>query len=68
MSGKHIEQPNPPPDPSLVPDFVLNLGVQLDHENYLSEDELKSLEIFKRAANYIAAGNLYARLSAPVQC
>jgi len=56
MPANFIERPNPPGDPSLIPDFVTGLAVQLETKDYLSNDELHAVQLFRRAANYIAAG------------
>lgn len=56
MPAQRISQPNPPADPSLLPDDVLNLAVQLNTTDYLSEDELRAIQDFRKAADYIAAG------------
>ena len=58
MPGQHISQPNPPPEPSQLPEDILQLAVQLKTEGYLSEDELKAVQSFRRAADYITAGKL----------
>ncbi|KAJ7352395.1 phosphoketolase [Mycena albidolilacea] len=59
MPGQILLQANPPADSSLLPDSVLELGVQLDTKNYLSDDELKSLKLFRRTADYIAAAMIF---------
>ena len=51
-----MSQPNPPPDPSLLPDSVLKYGINLDTKHFLSTDELTAIHLFRSAANYIAAG------------
>lgn len=56
MPGQQIAQTNPPPDPSLLSDGILQYAVKLDTKNYLSEKEYKSIELFVRAADYVAAG------------
>lgn len=56
MPAQFISQPNPPPDPSLLPDTVLDYAVKLDTSNFLSPDELNAVQHFRRAADYIAAG------------
>jgi len=56
MSGQELFQPNPPPDPSQLEDAFVQLSVKLDTRNVLPPDELKSLQMFRRAADYIAAG------------
>ena len=55
MPGEVIDRPNPKALNSLIPDDVLSLAVQLDKIN-LSDADLKGLEEFRRASNYIAAG------------
>lgn len=52
---------NPPPDPSSLSNDVLQLSVTLDTKNYLSPGDLKSVQLFRRAANYIAAGILLSK-------
>lgn len=56
MPGQQIAQANPPPDPSLLPDSLLDFGVQLDNKYVLSKHELNAVHKFRRAADYIAAG------------
>lgn len=56
MPGQEITQPNPPPDPSHLPDSLLELRVKLNIEDALSREELKAVQTFRRAADYIAAG------------
>lgn len=56
MPGQIIYEPNPPPDPSHIPDDVEKLAVQLNVKGFLSADERKGIEMFRRAADYIAAG------------
>ena len=56
MPGQLLAQANPPPDPSGLADDILNYAVQLNIKDFLSENEHKSVQLFTRAANYIAAG------------
>ena len=56
MGGQKLFQPNPPPDPSQLPDAILDFKVQLNTQNVLSEDELHAIREFRNAADYIAAG------------
>jgi xylulose-5-phosphate/fructose-6-phosphate phosphoketolase len=56
MPGQELLQPNPPPDPSTIPDSMLQYSVVLGTQDYLPKDELTSVKAFTRAANYIAAG------------
>jgi xylulose-5-phosphate/fructose-6-phosphate phosphoketolase len=56
MPEQLLFQPDPPPDPSHLPDSVLDLSIKLKTSNVLSEQELFSVQAFRRAADYIAAG------------
>lgn len=55
MPAQILYQPNPPPDPSLLPDSLNSLNVKLDH-NVLSPEDLNDVKAFRRAADFIAAG------------
>ena len=55
MPGEEIDRPNPQPLPSRIDDHVLQLAVKLDKEK-LDESTSIGLQEFRRAANYIAAG------------
>jgi xylulose-5-phosphate/fructose-6-phosphate phosphoketolase len=55
MPGEVIDRPNPRALASHIPDEVLALSVKLE-KTKLSDADLKGLEEFRRAANYIAAG------------
>ncbi|KAL0954571.1 hypothetical protein HGRIS_003531 [Hohenbuehelia grisea] len=59
MPGQELFQPNPPADPSQLPDDLLKYSVQLQTKGYLPADELKSLQMFRRAADYIAAAMIF---------
>ncbi|KAJ7510452.1 phosphoketolase [Mycena galericulata] len=59
MPGQILLQANPPADPSLLPESLLDFNVKLDIKNYLSDEELKSLKMFRRAADYIAAAMIF---------
>ncbi|KAJ7638132.1 XFP N-terminal domain-containing protein [Mycena rosella] len=59
MPGQILLQANPPAEPSLLPDSMLQFSVHLDTKNYLSNDELKSMKMFRRAADYIAAAMIF---------
>lgn len=61
MPAQEIAQPNPPADPSQLSDGILEYSVQLKTKDYLTEDELKSVQLYRRAANYIAAGESSVR-------
>lgn len=56
MPGQQIAEANPPPDASLLPDSVLDYGVQLENKHVLSKHELTAVHKFRRAADYVAAG------------
>jgi xylulose-5-phosphate/fructose-6-phosphate phosphoketolase len=52
--------PNPPPDPSQLPESVLDLRVKLQNiQGSLSDEELQAIDGFKRVANYMAAAMIY---------
>ncbi|PPQ96252.1 hypothetical protein CVT26_005579 [Gymnopilus dilepis] len=59
MPAQLISQPNPPPDPSLLPDAILDYAVKLDTRNFLSPEELAGIQHFRRAADYIAAAMIF---------
>jgi xylulose-5-phosphate/fructose-6-phosphate phosphoketolase len=58
MPGEVIDRPNPQPWASDIPDEVLDLAVKLDKIK-ISDADLKGLEEFRRAGNYLAAGEPY---------
>lgn len=55
MPGEIIDQPNPKPLPSHLPDVVDQLTVQLDNIK-LDDKDADAIVKFRRAACYIAAG------------
>lgn len=55
MPGEVIDRPNPKALPSNIPDAVNELAVKLEKID-ISENDLRGLEEFRRASNYIAAG------------
>ncbi|KDR79038.1 hypothetical protein GALMADRAFT_244780 [Galerina marginata CBS 339.88] len=59
MPAQLISQPNPPPDPSLLPDSVLDYAVKLNTKDFLAPDELEGIQLFRRAADYIAAAMIF---------
>ncbi|KAK0235877.1 phosphoketolase [Armillaria nabsnona] len=61
MPGQVLFQPNPLPDPSQLPDAFLDFSVKLDTHNYLPADELKAVQKFRRAADYIAAAMIFLK-------
>ncbi|PBL03652.1 phosphoketolase [Armillaria gallica] len=61
MPGQVLFQPNPLPDPSQLPDAFLDFSVKLDTHNYLPSDELKAIQKFRRAADYIAAAMIFLK-------
>jgi xylulose-5-phosphate/fructose-6-phosphate phosphoketolase len=58
MPGEVIDRPNPQPLASQIPSSVLDLSVKLEKIS-LSDADLKGLEEFRRASNYIAAGKFH---------
>lgn len=59
MPGEIIDRPNPQALASLIPDDVLSLVVKLDKLK-LSDADATALEEFRRASNYIAAGESHS--------
>ncbi|KAF8474819.1 phosphoketolase [Kalaharituber pfeilii] len=59
MPGEMLDKPNPPPDPSQLPDDLLSLAVKLDTKSALSEKELDAVKKFRRCADYIAASMIF---------
>lgn len=57
MPGQTIDKPNPAAAPSHLPEAIDDLRVRLDKAT-LDDDARSSLNKFRRAANYIAAGQL----------
>ena len=57
MPGEIIDRPNPQPLASHIPDLVNELTVKLEKIK-INDNDLKGLEEFRRASNYIAAGKL----------
>ena len=55
MPGEVIDQPNPPPLPSHLPETILDLAVKIDKTS-LDENVAESLKDFQQAACYIAGG------------
>jgi xylulose-5-phosphate/fructose-6-phosphate phosphoketolase len=55
MPGEIIDRPNPQPLASHIPEDVLSLSVKLQKMS-ITDADLKGLEEFRRASNYIAAG------------
>jgi hypothetical protein len=55
MPGEIIDRPNPQPLASNIPDHVQDLAIKLQNIE-LSHADLKGLEEFRRASNYISAG------------
>jgi len=62
MTGEQIPIANPPPLPSHLPDHVLDLAVRATRKQP-PDDDRRSLEGFRRAANYIAAGKTASKLT-----
>jgi len=59
MPGEEIDRPNPPPDPSHLPDSLLSLAVKIDTKNALDEKQLIAVQNFRRCADYIAAAMIF---------
>ncbi|KAI0787950.1 phosphoketolase [Fomes fomentarius] len=67
MPGQLLFQPNPPPDPSQLPDSILDYGVKLDISKTLTPEELSAIKQFRRAADYIAAAMIFLKDNALVE-
>jgi xylulose-5-phosphate/fructose-6-phosphate phosphoketolase len=57
MPGEVIDKPNPQALASQIPENVLELAVKLEKMR-VNDEDLKGLEEFRRASNYIAAGRV----------
>lgn len=66
MPGEVIDRPNPQALASLIPDSVLDLAVKLQKIS-LSDADLKGLEEFRRASNFIAAAMIFLSDNALVE-
>ncbi|KAK9458686.1 XFP N-terminal domain-containing protein [Lipomyces oligophaga] len=55
---------NPPPDPSLLPDYVLDLEVKPAYKDYLPPAELGALVKFQRLSDYIASAMIFLKSDA----
>ncbi|KAJ8102482.1 XFP N-terminal domain-containing protein [Lipomyces tetrasporus] len=55
---------NPPPDPSLLPDFVRDIGVTINYKDYLPADERSALVKFQELANYVASAMIFLKSDA----
>lgn len=58
MPGEIIDRPNPQPLASNIPDHVQDLAIKLQNIE-LSNADLKGLDEFRRASNYISAGKQF---------
>ncbi|EIM90845.1 D-xylulose 5-phosphate/D-fructose 6-phosphate phosphoketolase [Stereum hirsutum FP-91666 SS1] len=61
MPGQEIAQPNPPPDASHLPDSLLELRVKLNIKDALSKEDIKAVQTFRRAADYVAAAMIFLK-------
>jgi xylulose-5-phosphate/fructose-6-phosphate phosphoketolase len=66
MPTQGLAQANPPPDASQLPEEVLNLKINLDISDALSDAEIGALRKFRRAADYIAAGEYRCTYTGPI--
>jgi xylulose-5-phosphate/fructose-6-phosphate phosphoketolase len=53
--------PNPSPDPSMLPDSLLELRVRPEPRNTLAPEEREALLLFQRVGSYMAAAMIYLR-------
>ncbi|KAJ6262541.1 hypothetical protein Dda_3352 [Drechslerella dactyloides] len=61
MPSQFIDQPNPPPEKSHLPDDVLKLAVSTNHKGFLSDKDRNVLQKFRRAADYLAAAMIFLK-------
>ncbi|KAK9238834.1 XFP N-terminal domain-containing protein [Lipomyces kononenkoae] len=52
---------NPPPDPSLLPDYVRDLGVKTNYKGYLTAEERSALVKFNELSLYIASAMIFLK-------
>ncbi|KAK7205056.1 phosphoketolase [Myxozyma melibiosi] len=55
------EAANPSPDPSLLPEYVLDLGVKPAYKDFLPKDEHLALHKFQALSNYIASAMIFLK-------
>ncbi|KII89836.1 hypothetical protein PLICRDRAFT_567923 [Plicaturopsis crispa FD-325 SS-3] len=60
MPGQYVSRPNPPPDPSQLPESVLQCSSRMT-EAVISANELLEIQKFRRAADYIAAAMIFLK-------
>lgn len=61
MTGQQLTTPNPPADPSLLPDYLNDLRVELNIKEALDDATLSAVQKYRRAAMYIAASMIYLK-------
>ncbi|KAG6832793.1 hypothetical protein H0H92_009411 [Tricholoma furcatifolium] len=61
MPGQLIAQANPPADASLLPKELLKYDAHINIKDHLSHDDLKNIDLFTRAAEYIAAAMIFLK-------
>ncbi|KZT39557.1 D-xylulose 5-phosphate/D-fructose 6-phosphate phosphoketolase [Sistotremastrum suecicum HHB10207 ss-3] len=64
MTGQQIATPNPPPEPSSLPDYLKDLRVELNIKQALDDATLSAIRKYRRAAMYIAAAMIYLKENA----
>ncbi|CAG8972624.1 hypothetical protein HYALB_00005393 [Hymenoscyphus albidus] len=66
MPGEELDRANPQPLASHIPESVLDLSVKLDKLD-INDADLKALDEFRRASNYIAAAMIFLSDNALVE-
>ncbi|KAF7799807.1 hypothetical protein EIP86_011049 [Pleurotus ostreatoroseus] len=61
MPEQILFTPNPPPDPSQLPDEILSFRKELNTQGVLSPDELRAIQQFRKAADFIAAAMIFLK-------
>ncbi|KAH9945234.1 phosphoketolase [Epithele typhae] len=67
MPAQLLFQPNPPPDPSQLPDSINEYSIKLELNGVISPKELSAIKQFRRAADYIAAAMIFLMGNALVE-
>lgn len=67
MQDQFIDQPNPPPEESHLPDGVLQLAISTEDRRFLSDEDRHVVQKFRRAADYLAAAMIFLKENILVQ-
>jgi xylulose-5-phosphate/fructose-6-phosphate phosphoketolase len=59
MPAQLLQQPNPPPEPSHIPDVAFLASQRSENDYKLSEDDREAIRAFRRAADYLSAAMIF---------